>query len=85
MDTISYTLTSIGLQFVPPSSNGRIYVKMQYAGLLILGLAMYFEGPAVFLPNKIWTICVGLLLCGVGAALVNNNANSAMFLNANKV
>ena len=51
MDTISYTLTSIGLQFVPPTSNGKIYVKMQYAGLLILGLAMYFEGPAVFLPN----------------------------------
>ena len=45
---------------------------------------MMFEGPAVFLPNKVWVICVGLLFGGVGAALINNNTNSAMFLNASE-
>lgn len=43
---------------------------------------MMCEGPADFLPGKVWVICVGLLLGGVGAALINNNTNSAMFLNA---
>jgi len=36
-------------------------------------------GPAPFLPNKLYIVCIGVALGGSGGALVNNNTPAAMF------
>ena len=51
IDTITYTLTSMGLNFVKEERNGMKYGLIQFAGLLFFGLSMLMQGPATFLPE----------------------------------
>lgn len=34
---------------------------------------MLLTGPCPGLPDKIWLICIGILIGGIGGALINNN------------
>ena len=88
LDTIMYTVTSIGLNFVKEEPDGKKYGRIQYLGLLVFVVSMFLTGPAPFtdplldvLDRKdLWVLCVGVLLAGVGGALVNNNSTPAMIL-----
>ena len=51
IDTITYTLTSMGLNFVKEERNGMKYGLFQFAGLLFFTLCMLMQGPAPFLPE----------------------------------
>jgi sugar phosphate permease len=51
IDTITYTLTSMALNFVKEERNGMKYGLIQFAGLLFFGLCMIMQGPAPFLPE----------------------------------
>ena len=88
LDTIMYTVASIGLNFVSESPNGKKYGRIQYIGLRIFAVSMTLTGPAPFTSHMIDVLhrkdliilCVGILLAGVGGALVNNNSTPAMIL-----
>ena len=75
-----YSLTSIALNFVKEEQNGKKYGRLQYFGCLVFVVSMLLTGPAPFLEDKISTLCVGVLLAGVGGALINNNSTPAMLL-----
>lgn len=51
IDTISYTLTSVCLNFLPEFDNGHIYARLQYMGLIIFVACMILQGPSPFLPQ----------------------------------
>ena len=51
IDTITYSLTSMALNFVKEERNGMKYGLIQFAGLLFFGLSMLMQGPASFLPE----------------------------------
>ena len=76
LDTITYTLTSISLNFLPEKSKN--YSKLVAVGMVVFVAAMLLTGPAHSLPDELWLICVGILLQGVGGALVNNNCVPAL-------
>ena len=77
MDTITYTLTSITLNFVNESSKN--YQKIVALGVSIFVIGMLVSGPVpILLPDKIWIICLGILICGIAGALVNNNCVPAL-------
>ena len=88
LDTIMYSLTSVVLNFVKEEANGKKYGKMQYIGLLVFVGSMLLTGPAPFLHeamhtlhrDDLCTLCLGVLLAGIGGALVNNNSTPAMIL-----
>ena len=48
LDTIMYTVTSIGLNFVKEEPNGKKYGRIQYIGLLVFVISMWLTGPAQF-------------------------------------
>lgn len=48
IDTISYSLTSMCLNFVKEERNGMKYGLIQFVGLLFFGLCMLMSGPAPF-------------------------------------
>ena len=48
IDTISYTITSMGLNFVKEERNGMKYGLFMFFGLLLFGLCMIMSGPAPF-------------------------------------
>lgn len=76
MDTITYTLTSTALNFIPePKKN---FPKIVAAGCFFFLVGMLVAGPVPFLPNKVWIICVGILIGGIGGALINNNCVPAL-------
>lgn len=77
MDTITYTLTSFTLNFVPEKSKN--YGKMVAIGMVVFCAAMILTGPAPYiLPDTLTVICAGILLQGIGGALVNNNCVPAL-------
>jgi MFS family permease len=77
LDTITYTLTSIALNFLPEKS--KDFGKLVAVGMVVFTAAMLLTGPAHYiLPDRLWVICVGILLQGVGGALVNNNCVPAL-------
>ena len=88
LDTIMYSITSVGLNFVKEEANGKKYGRMQYYGCLIFVFAMLLTGRAPFLhesmhalhQDDLCTLCLGVLLAGIGGALVNNNSTPAMIL-----
>lgn len=51
IDTITYTLTSMSLNFVKEERNGMKYGLLMFGGLLFFGLSMLMQGPASFLPE----------------------------------
>lgn len=51
IDTITYTLTSVCLNFLPEFENGVIYARLQYIGLLVFVACMVLQGPSPFLPQ----------------------------------
>ena len=66
---ISYTLVSILIGFV--DEKRKNYGKLVSVGLCLLFLSLVLIGPAPYiLPDKLWIICVGLLLAGVGGVFV---------------
>ena len=76
MDTITYTLTSTVLNFIPePKKN---FPKIVASGILFFLVGMLLTGPMPLLPNKVSIICVGILVGGIGGALVNNNCVPAL-------
>ena len=61
IDTITYTLTSFLLNFIPEKS--KQYGKLVAVGMVVFIVAMIFTGPAPYiLPDEIWVICMGTLL-----------------------
>ena len=93
LDTIMYTITSIGLNFVKESPDGKKYGRIQYVGLLVFVISMILTGPAhdmqqydvmhmlnVEHRKDLCILIVGILLAGIGGALVNNNSTPAMIL-----
>ena len=48
IDTISYTITSMGLNFVKEERNGMKYGLFMFFGLILFGLCMIMSGPAPF-------------------------------------
>ena len=51
IDTITYSCTSFGLNFVKEERNGRKYGFIQFAGLLLFAISMFMQGPAPFLQE----------------------------------
>jgi hypothetical protein len=51
-----------------------------YYGVLVFGLAMILQGPAPFMPDALWILCIGIAGGGIGGALINNNSTSTMYL-----
>ena len=89
LDTIMYTFTSMVLNFVREEDDGKKYGKIQYYGLLFFVASMLLTGPAhaleesvetIHINNDLCTLIAGILLAGVGGALVNNNSTPAMIL-----
>ena len=89
LDTIMYTFTSMILNFVKEEDDGKKYGKIQYYGLLFFVWSMILTGPAhaleesveiVHFSNDLTSLIAGILLAGVGGALVNNNSTPAMIL-----
>lgn len=76
MDTITYTLTSTFLNFVPEKHKN--FPKIVAAGTMFFFVGMLVCGPVPFLPNKVWIICIGILIGGIGGALINNNCVPAL-------
>ena len=77
MDTITYTLTSITLNFVPEKSKN--FGKIVSIGVCVFFISLVLTGPVPYiLPDKVWIICLGVLVGGAGGALVNNNCVPAL-------
>ena len=76
LDTISYTITSFLLMCIKESNKN--FSKLVLWGSWIFVVSMLLCGPVQFLPSKIWIICVGILIGGVGGAFVNNNCIPAL-------
>jgi len=51
IDTITFTLTSMSLNFVKEERNGMKYGLLQFAGLLFFTVSMIMQGPAPFLAE----------------------------------
>lgn len=58
--------------------NGKKYGRIQYIGIMLFVLCMLLQGPASFLPDQLWVICLGIAIGGFAGSLVNNNSNAAM-------
>ena len=69
----------MGLNFVKEERNGMKYGLIMFAGLLLFGLSMLMQGPATFLPDSLFILCIGVGIGGIGGAFVNNNSVPAMF------
>lgn len=80
LETISFTATSLALQCVKEEANGRKYGRMEYFGMVVFVVSMIMYGPANFLPDELWLICVGIVIGGIAGSLVNNNSSVAMML-----
>jgi len=39
---------------------------------------MFGSGPIPLLPNEVYIICIGILIGGIGGALINNNCVPAL-------
>lgn len=76
MDTITFTLSSLILNFIP--EHKKNFKKLVCAGMIIFILSMLFTGPVYGLPDKVATICVGVLFGGCAGALINNNCVPAL-------
>lgn len=76
IDTVTYTLTSFFLNFIPERKKN--FGQLVAVGMVVFIFAMYFTGPGPFLANKVWMICIGTLMQGCGGALVNNNSVPAL-------
>ena len=78
MDTITYTITSFILNFVP--ERAKSYPKLVAFGTIFFVISMIFSGPVPnILPNDVNIICVGILIGGIGGALINNNCVPALY------
>ena len=77
LDTITYTLTSFVLNFIPEHSKN--FKNMVMYGTFFFVASMLLSGPAPFLfKDSVTVICFGILLGGIGGALVNNNCVPAL-------
>ena len=89
LDTITYSITSFGLNFVKEEANGKKYGRLQYIGCLVFVISMLLTGPAPLIDkaaialhrrNDLFTLCIGVSIGGIGGALINNNSTPAMIL-----
>jgi len=67
------------LNGVKDERNGMKYGLIMFGGLCFFVFSMILTGPAPFLPDKLWILCIGCGFSGIGAAFVNNNSVPAMF------
>ena len=51
IDTLTYAITSICLNFVREERNGMKYGLIMFAGMLVFGISMMLTGPAPFLAE----------------------------------
>ena len=47
-------------------------------GTVFFIFSMFGSGPMPLLPNKVYIICIGILIGGIGGALINNNCVPAL-------
>ena len=77
MDTITYTCTSFALNFIPEKKKN--FKSLVRNGAFFFVLSMFLSGPCPGLfPDNVLIICAGILLGGIGGALVNNNCVPAL-------
>jgi len=76
LDTITYTITSIILNFIPEGKKN--YPKLVALGTIFFIFSMFGSGPMPGLPNEVYLICIGILIGGIGGALINNNCVPAL-------
>ena len=76
LDTITFTITSILLNYINEKSKNFTLIVWQ--GTLLFVIAMILSGPAPFLPDRIEILCLGILIGGIAGALINNNSVPAL-------
>ena len=53
--------------------NTKNYQRLVASGTIFFFMAMLLSGPCPGLPDAVWMICIGILIGGIGGALINNN------------
>ena len=77
MDTITYTATSTILNFIPEKKKN--FQKIVASGTIFFLVGMLLCGPTpIILPDEVYIICIGILIGGIGGALINNNCVPAL-------
>lgn len=76
IDSITYTATSMALNFIPEKKKN--YSKIVTLGTIIFVFCMFVSGPIPLLPDEVYVICLGILIGGISGALVNNNCVPAL-------
>ena len=77
MDTITYTFTSLALNFIPEKKKN--FKRLVCIGAFFFLIAMFLSGPVPgIFPDSVIIIGSGILVGGIGGALVNNNCVPAL-------
>ena len=77
MDTITYTITSLIMNFVP--KNKKDFPILVAMGTIFFFISMILSGPFPYIfADSVYIICLGILIGGIGGALVNNNCVPAL-------
>ena len=77
MDTITYTITSFIMNFVPKEK--KDFPVLVAMGTVFFFISMILSGPFPFIfADSVIIICLGILVGGIGGALVNNNCVPAL-------
>ena len=76
MDTITYSITSFLMKYIPEEKKN--FKRIVHVGTVFFIICMLLSGPMPGLPNTVVIICVGILLGGIGGALINNNCVPAL-------
>jgi len=77
MDTITYTIASLTLNFIPEKKKN--FPRIVAVGAFIFFFAMLLSAPVPYiLPDRVGIIAGGILVGGIGGALINNNCVPAL-------
>mmetsp|Transcript_6729 Transcript_6729/g.10816 ORF Transcript_6729/g.10816 Transcript_6729/m.10816 type:complete len:214 (-) Transcript_6729:11-652(-) len=77
MDTITYTLCSLSLNFIPERKKN--FPRIVAFGTVFFFACMLLSGPVPYLlPDRVGVIAVGILVGGIGGAMINNNCVPAL-------
>lgn len=73
LPAITFLITNVLIQPLKKRVNRRLII---ITGSFIVAIAAIFQGPSTFfhIPNKLWIVCVGSALYGVGLGCVFPNA-----------
>lgn len=78
LDTVTFTITSLVLNMF--NDKNKNFPLLVTTGVFVFVVSMLLCGPAPFLPQTLTVICIGILIGGIGGALVNNNSVPALNL-----